>query len=241
MARSISPSGDVSCLQDRDIEYTTRIVDDPSCFSGRRDEQIMKAVIPDVKVGSIIDYEYETIEASPEDPNQFFPSWTFGGEKPVFASSIKFIVPENKEFYWVAKNINVWKNEPKIETADGYKNYTFEAGEIIPTVQESYSRPVEEFYPSIYGSLFKDQTYLSDWLSKFVKERLVTNDKMKEIIQTLLEKEKAKTEVEKISVIYRFMQEYIHYRSIKTSLSSGFSGHPATETFDNKYGDCIDK
>ena len=48
-------------------------------------------------------------------------------------------------------------------------------------------------------------------------------------------------EIEKLSVLYRFVQEYIHYRSIKTSLSSGFSGHPAQETFENRYGDCIDK
>ena len=241
MARSISPEGEVSCLQDKDIEYTSRKVEDISCFSGRRDEQIMKAIIPNVKVGSIIDYEYEIIEASPEDPNQFFPSWFFGEDKPVYESSIKFIIPENKEFYWVAKNVSKWKNNPKVEIEDGYKNYYFEIGEIPPIITEPYSRPKREFYPSIFGSLFKDQTYLSDWLSRFVKERLVSDDKMKEAVHAVLEKENAKTEVEKLSAIYRFMQEYIHYRSIKTSLSSGFSGHPATETFENKYGDCIDK
>ena len=239
-ARSISPDGSISYLEKSDITFTKK-QQDLSYFSGRKDDFIIKAVIPNVKVGSIIDFEYEVVESSPEDPNQFYTSWYFGGNNPVFESKVKFIVPENKDFYYVMKNFNNSDKKPKITIEDGYRIYSFERGKCPPFVPEPNSPPVEELYPSVYGSLFKDQTYLSNWLSVLMKERMVSNDKMNSLIDQILKKTNAKTEEEKISVIYRFVQEYIQYRSIKTSLSSGFSGHPATETFENRYGDCIDK
>lgn len=240
MARSISPDGEISYLDKNDISYTNPS-QGLSFFSGRKDEKIIKAVIPNVKVGSIIDYEYETIDAAPEDPNQFYTGWYFGGENPVFQSSVKFIVPEDKEFYWVNKNIKEWKKAPNADKKNGYKTYSFVSGEQSPIVEEPDSPPIDELKPSIFGSVFKDQKYLSQWLSKYMKERMVANENMKNAVNIILKNKNAKSEIEKLSVIYRFVQEYIHYRSIKTSLSSGFSGHPAQETFDNRYGDCIDK
>lgn len=239
-ARSISPDGSVSYLEKSDISYTKQ-QQDLSYFSGRKDDFIIKATIPNVKVGSIIDFEYEVIESSPEDPNQFYTSWYFGGDNPVFESKIKFIVPEDKNFYYVIKNFNKDDKNPVITTNDGYKIYSFVRDKCPPFVPEPNSPPIEELYPAVFGSQFKDQTYLSNWLSNLMKERMVSNDKMNSLINQIIEKANAKSEEEKITVLYRFVQEYIHYRSIKTSLSSGFSGHPATETFENRYGDCIDK
>lgn len=240
MARSISPDGEITYLNKNDISYTTPS-QGLSFFSGRKDEKIMKAIIPDVKVGSIIDYEYETIDDAPEDPNQFYTGWYFGGENPIYESSVKFIVPEDKNFYWVSRNINKWKVNPGMEKKNGYKIYSFLTGEFSPVIAEPDCPAIDELMPSVFGSVFKDQTYLSKWLAKFMKERMVGNKKIEETVSQIIKKANAKTEIEKLSVLYRFVQEYIHYRSIKTSLSSGFSGHPAQETFENRYGDCIDK
>ncbi len=240
MARSISPDGKVSYLDKNDISYTTPKQGLES-FSGRRDEKLINAVIPNVKVGSIIDYEYETFEPNPEDKNQFYVSWHFGGEHPVYESKVKFIIPDDKEFYWTAKNFEPFNNKPLISMDKGYKIYEFKRGKCSPIVMENYSPSLEEFYPAVFGSLFKDQTYLSGWLSKLMKERMVATEKMKQKVNELFYNANAKTEEEKVSVLYRFIQEYVFYRSIKTSLSSGFSGHPAKETFENRYGDCIDK
>jgi len=240
MARSISKDGKISYLNPSDITYTTP-KQDLEFFSGKKDIYIIKAVIPEVKVGTIIDYEYEIIEARPEDENQFYTNWFFGGDNPVYESSVKFIVPENKNFYWISKNFAPFIDKPVISNKDGYKIYFFKRGEHPPFIAEPDCPPKSELFPFIFGSTFKDQTYLSGWISKFLKERINSNDKMKETVQLILKEKNAKNEVEKLSVIYRFVQEYIHYRSIKTSISSGYTGHPAAETFTNRYGDCIDK
>lgn len=41
--------------------------------------------------------------------------------------------------------------------------------------------------------------------------------------------------------LYLWVQREIHYISIKASVSSGQTGHPAELTFQQKYGDCTDK
>jgi len=240
MARSISEDGKITYLSQSDITYTTP-KQDLEFFSGKKDIYIIRAVIPEVKAGSIIDYEYEIIEARPEDENQFYTNWFFGGDNPVYESSVKFIVPENKNFYWVSRNFAPYSDKPEIINKDGYKIYSFKRGEHPPFVAEPDCPPKSDLLPFVLGSTFKDQTYLSGWISKFLKERINSNDKMKETVQQILKEKNAKSEVEKLSVIYRFVQEFIHYRSIKTSISSGYTGHPATETFANRYGDCIDK
>ena len=239
-ARSISPQGEIKILTENDIFYT-KPSQDLSFFSGRKDTYIIKALIPDVKVGSIIDYEWETIEYAPEDKNQFYTHWYFGGTSPFYESIVSFIVPEDKDFYWVLKNFGDNNYKPEVKIEDGYKIITFKRGECPPFIEEKNSLPLYELIPYVLGSSFKDQTYLSEWLSKFFKERMILDDNIKKKIDEVIEKANAKTEEEKISALYRFVQEYIHYRSIKTSISSGMAGHPATETFYNKYGDCIDK
>jgi len=240
MARSISPDGEVSYINESDISVTIP-KQDLEFFSGRRNARIIKITIPNVKVGSIVDYEYEIKENIPEDINQFYTSWYFGGSNPVYESTVKFIVPEDKDFYWITKNFKKENETPVITHENDYKIYFFKNDINPPFIEEPYGPPIEDFYPKAVGSLFKDQTYLSNWLSKIMKERMIANDKMKEAVNAVINKSNAKSEEEKIAVLYRFVQEYIQYRSIKTSLSSGFSGHPAAETFENKYGDCTDK
>ena len=240
MARTISPDGKISYMQENDISYTSR-TQDLAFFSGRKDEYIIRASVPNVKVGSIVDFEYETYEQTPEDPNQFYTQWFFGGENPIYESRVKFMVPEERDFYWISKNIEKWKKEPQSEIKEGFKTYTFITGELPPQVIEAYSPPEEELRPAVFGSVFEDQTYLSKWLSGFMKERMKPTDAMKAAVNKVITDANAETEEEKTASLYRFVQEYIHYRSIKTSLSSGLSGHFAEETFTNRYGDCIDK
>jgi hypothetical protein len=240
MARSISPDGEISNLSLDSISYTEP-KQDLEFFSGRKDAKIMKATIPDVKAGSIIDYEWETNESKAEDPNQYYTQWYFAGEDPIYESSVKFILPENKDFFYSAKYFTPYSNKPVISKIEGYKIYTFKRGESAPFLPEPQGPPSGELIPFVKGSTFKNQDYLSDWLSKLMKERMLIDDTMKKAVDGILKDAGAKTNDEKITVLYRFMQDYIRYLSIKTSLSSGFSGHKATETFYNKYGDCIDK
>ena len=136
-------------------------------------------------------------------------------------------------------NIEKGKLKRSETIENGYRAYYFEYGESAPIIEEELGPDTYEIAAYVEGSPFKDQTYLSNWLGNFFKERMIANDEIKNTVDKLLEG--CSNEDEKIAALYRFLQDNIRYVSIKTSLSSGLAGHKADETFANRYGDCIDK
>lgn len=238
-ARSISPDGKEVFLDLENVTYTTPSRDKDFFGNNKEEYRIAQYVIPEVAVGSIIDYEYERISYSEEDPNQYYVKWWFSSEKPVYQSTFKVMVPQNKPYYFAEMNIENGKLKRREATENGYHAYYFEYGESAPIIEEEMGPDTYEIAAYIEGSSFKDQTYLSNWLGGFFKERIEANDEIKNTVNQLLVE--TKSEDEKIAVLYRFVQDNIRYVSIKTSLSSGLAGHKASETFSNRYGDCIDK
>lgn len=237
-ARSISPDGKVYYLDLEDVSYTT-----PSrgrdFFGNDKEFQILQYTIPEVGVGSIIDYEYERVILSSEDPEQYYVGWFFSSEDPVYESKLKIMLPQNKEFHFAEMNIDSNKMKKNEYTENGYKIYDFQYGRSDPVIREENGPKISELVAYIKGSPFLNQNYLSGWLGKFFKERLQADDEIRKTVNQILEG--VVEEEEKVALLYRYMQENIRYVSIKTSLSSGLAGHKAVETFVNRYGDCIDK
>ena len=238
-ARSISPDGKEVFLDLNNVTYTTPSRDKNFFGNNKEEYVIAQYIIPEVTVGSIIDYEYERISYSEEDPNQYYVSWWFSSEKPVYQSTFKVMIPQDKPYYFAEMNIEKGKLKRREAIENGYRAYYFEYGESAPIIEEEMGPGTYEIAAYIAGSPFKDQTYLSNWLGGFFKERMITNDEIEKTVSQLVEN--LDDEEDKIAVIYRFLQDNIRYVSIKTSLSSGLAGHKATETFANRYGDCIDK
>lgn len=238
-ARSISPDGKEVFLDLDTVTYTTPSRGKDFFGNNKEEYKIAQYVIPEVAVGSIIDYEYEKISYSEEDPNQYYVKWWFSSEKPVYQSTFKVMVPQNKPYYFAQMNIENGKLKRHEAVENGYRAYYFEYGESAPIIAEERGPDTYEIAAYIEGSPFKDQTYLSNWLGNFFKERMTANEEIKNTVNELLAG--MNSEDEKIAALYRFVQDTIRYVSIKTSLSSGLAGHKATETFSNRYGDCIDK
>lgn len=238
-ARSISPDGKEVFLDLNDVTYTTPSRGKNFFGNNKEEYKIAQYIIPQVTVGSIIDYEYESISYSEEDPNQYYVKWWFSSDNPVYQSTFKVMVPQNKPYYFAQMNIEPGKMKSTEAVENGYKVYYFEYGESPAIVAEEMGPSTYEIAAYIEGSPFKDQTYLSNWLSRFFKERMVTNEEIETTVNQLLEN--IDDEEKKVAVLYRFLQDNIRYVSIKTSLSSGLAGHKASETFANRYGDCIDK
>jgi transglutaminase-like putative cysteine protease len=239
-ARSIAPDGSITTLSEDDISYTTP-TQGLQFFSGKRDVRYLKAEIPNVTVGSIIDYTWESIESAPEDSNQYYASWFFGGSDPVFESTCTVVIPTEKELYYTSLNFSPYSDKPTVTKGSGYQRYRFTRGENKPLETEPQSPPDGELIPWIRTSLHKNQDYLSDWLAGFMLERMKIDKEIKNDVNQYLKQKQVTGEEQIIAELYRYMQDRIQYRSIKTSLSSGFSGHPAVETFTKGYGDCIDK
>lgn len=240
MARSISRDGKVSYLDKKNIRTTSPSSDkDPTIF-GEQNYKLKTYTIPNVEVGSVVEYIFKMEMFNTYDKNQWYPSWYFGDEEtPVVDSTFEIVIPKDRELNWITKNLPEKNSKPKITEDGKTRHYVWNMKNVLPILKEPDSPPVSEFLPRVKCSLFKDMDYLHAWLGKMISRRIILTDELKKF--TLELTKDAKTDDEKMAKIYHFIQQQIRYISIKGSISSSLAGHEAWHTFKNKYGDCIDK
>ncbi len=141
---------------------------------------------------------------------------------------------------WMENSLQKLKQaEPKIVDEDTSTVYIWHFKNMPPLVFEPRMPDFGDVVPNLNCSVLNDWEYIFDWLGNFQKARIKITPEIEQKTMELIAE--AKTIEEKIDRIYRWVQRNIQYISIKGSVSSGQTGHPAEETFHNGYGDCTDK
>lgn len=199
----------------------------------------MRFTIPEVTVGSLVDYSYEIEEFNPFDGNLFQGRAYFQGDNPIGESILRVSVPHDKQLHYIAVNCEGYASAPEI--IDGVDSiiYNWKFADVAPLISEPYMPAYRDVVPCIYYSLHKDFTYVRNKLKPMFEKRFQLTDLVRKKVDEIIEG--AKDLNEKISRIYLFCQKEIRYISIKGNLASNQVGHPAEETLKNKYGDCTDK
>lgn len=234
-ARSISPKGEI-------LEYDPKsvTVNDPASgmeFFSRG--KVMSATIPGVEVGSLVEFIYEREEFNPYDSLMWFPRFYFQDFNPVVDSRFEVVIPKDHNLFFKTYSMPSGATAPKITESGENKVYVWEMHNLEPLIEEPAMPNYREIAPGIQGALFEKYDYLYDWLGSFQKSRIAVTPDIEAEVNTVIA---GKTTLEeKISAIYLYAQRNIRYISIKGSISSSQTGHPAFETFKNKYGDCTDK
>ncbi len=233
-ARTIAPDGTVTEFDPADLKESKPA----GSFVFFNEYKTVSGQLPQVEVGSIVEAIWEVETHNPYDENLFFPRWYFGSTEPVLSSKATVRVPQGRELHYRADNF-VGGSEPTKRTEGDYDVYEWALEDIEHIVSEPGMPPVGEVVPSVAASPFESWDYIYDFLGKFQKEHTEVTPEIEaqvaEIIGDTTDPE------EKIAKIYHWLQREVRYISIKGSLGSGWSGHPATLTLKNKYGDCIDK
>lgn len=235
LARTISPDGNVFNLDQSKIN-----ISNPS--SGGRsfsNYYTYNFELPNVEVGSIIDYIVEVEEYNPFEKKFFFPNFGFCGDEPILLSRLNVTIPESEKLYYVFSNFDKEHEKPKVFDSKGKKSYVWEYENMEPVISEPNMPSFRDVVPYITCALFDDWNVFYKWSEKFLKDKMkVTSEieaKVAELTKDCVDDE------ERVARIYHFIQQSIRYISIKSSIGSGFTGHPAAETLKNEYGDCIDK
>ena len=233
MARVIKGDGRIIPLDMDKITITKPKTE--GIYFGKR--KIISFSIPEVEVGDIIEYKYTEEIFNPWDKEIFTMGWFFGGSEPVIESFVEIIVPVNSFCNYVIKNgegvaINTL-------STDSTKVLDFKKLNTIPPIEEPLMPVTEELVPFLRFSNQKDWEHIFNWYADFQKKRMEVTEKIQKIADSLttgLNTDEAKT-----ASLYHWIQRNIRYISIKGAASSGVSGHEASETLENGYGDCTDK
>lgn len=234
-ARTIKPTGEAANLD----PTTVTITDEPGREVHFSKDKIFSYTLPEVDVGCIVEYSYEREEFDPFDKEMFFPSYYFQAYEPVWNSKMTVVVPSTKTLNYKAYNMLPGKEEPLITQNEKSTTYVWELTDVPPIIPEPSMPPYRAVVPGVTASLFKDWNYIFDWMNKMQQRRIEITPEIKRTVEEVTAS--ATTVEEKIALLYQYVQQHIRYISIKGSIGSGWSGHEAFFTLENKYGDCIDK
>jgi len=197
--------------------------------------------MPNVQVGSIVDYETESETYNPFRKDFFFPGWGFqDSEGPVRVSEVSVTVPDGTEFHYAVRNFQDPKTaEPAVSRSADAVTYYWKLENVPPIVGEPAMPSYEDVAPFMRGAVFKDWDRIFDWAGAMHKERTKASPELEKFTLDLIKD--AKTEEEKAAKIYHYVQKEIRYIAVKVGVASGWGGYDANLTWKRRYGCCIDK
>jgi len=210
-ARSIAPDGTA-----RRLDLATMKVSIPSQAAQFLDKRrrVLSGRIPGVAVGSLVEFAYEYENYNPEVPDHFFPSWFFQGEEAVLDSVVDIRVPKGKRLNWTTRQMPEAAREPKRSTDGELDVYRWAMHDMPPIDPEPLMPDRADVSAAVHCSLFFDWKALHERTGRFQRERIELTPEIEALAKRIVGD--AKTD-------------------------SGWTGHPASETLKNGYGDCTDK
>lgn len=235
-ARSIHSDRTVSVLDRSELTESIPSNDENSISMNRK---VLSGVIPNVNTGDFVEYQIEIETYNPYNREFFFPSFGFQSSEPVFISEFIVEMPENQFFQYVTSNMSEKESKPEISVLNGKKIYKWSMKDVPAMISEPDAPGYYEIAPNIQGSSLRTWKQMLEWEKKFLDERIIVTPEIEK--KTLELTRGLKTKDEMLARLYHWNQQEIRYISIKSGIGSGWSGHKAEITFNNKFGDCIDK
>jgi transglutaminase-like putative cysteine protease len=198
-------------------------------------------VLPNVQVGSIIDYEMAEETYNPFRKDFFFPEFGFQDDQgPIARSEVSVTLPAGTTFYYSVKNFSGFGNDrPAVSTSPAGTTYAWAVENSPPMVAEPDMPSYEDVAPYMRGAVFKDWDRIYDWMGAMHQERSKASPELEKFTLDLVQG--AKTDEEKAARIYHYVQKEIRYIALKVGVASGWGGYDANLTWKRRYGCCIDK
>lgn len=174
-----------------------------------------------------------------------FPSWLPQEYPNLSVEQSSFTVITPQDYILRYKNFN-YKNEPVETTEKNKKIYTWKVSQLLPVKKEFAAPRWHEITPSVsiaptefeIEGVKGDMTSWKDF-GKFIyelkKDRDQLPDDVLQKVKTLTAN--AKTEVEKIQILYNFLQQNTRYISIQLGIG-GWQPYDAAYVSKKGYGDC---
>ncbi len=235
LARVIKPDGTVIGASGKDIQEATPWTDTP--FYGNF--KVIIISMPGITVGSVLEYQV-TIEDIPAsklfEPREIGSGFRLSSVNPVHKARIEVSVPADREFNIIFKNSEPF--DPEVILNGEIKNYIWRLNDIPKMIVEPMMPPILNITPVLYITSFSSWETIADWWRGFEFQTIVPDDAIISKVEQLTEglytlKDKART-------IFHYVASKIRYVGIEYGKSSVIPRN-ASETYENKYGDCKNK
>ena len=200
-------------------------------------EKMLQIPAPDP--GNIVGYEYD-IE---EQPMVLQSVWRFQQEIPGRELHFSLQLPAGWEYK------TFWINHPEVTaTQNGGNQWDWAVSDVPAIRHEPEMPPIEgvagqmavSFFPpgGAHGNGVSSWLEMGKWYFNLTEGRRDASPEIKQQVATVTAS--AKTSLEKMKALARFVQHDIRYVAIELGIG-GFQPHPAAEVFAHHYGDCKDK
>lgn len=232
-ARVITPDGAVHTL---DPALVGEAVDPAFQADVYRDVRVLRAPLPNVVAGAVVEVVQEVREHRPFFAGGGVQRWTFGNLVPVRRTRVVVEVPEKARLSWRMHNGEL---QPQVEKGGGVRRYTWAQGAMAPLERPEPFLPNGVFaYPTLEFSTAKDWRSLAAAYAAIAEERLVGVDLSAEVArvrQTVPAGDKEAL----IASLYAEAQR-LRYTSIAFGESAIVPANPR-DTLSRGFGDCKDK
>jgi len=195
--------------------------------------------IPEPAVGGLIEVRVRHEVFNPLDGKWWDERNYFQGTAPSARSSLTVRVPEGQAVNAFQTRLPEAALRPTVTTADGITETTWALGEMPAVILEPSAPPLGRIVPFVVVSPFFEREYLYDLETRLIGDHAEPDARVRAAAAAVVAG--ASSDDEKIARIYHHLQKNVRYVSVKGSLGSGYGGHPAWLTLENRFGDCIDK
>ncbi len=198
--------------------------------------------MPGLTEGAIIEYKAKKYIKKLIHGREFCESYSIQSFEPCLNKRISLTVPTEYEINFKSYNPGYLNYElsfsPSVEKLKNESKYTWEFKDIPEIIAEPSMPPYADITPYLCLSSFNNWSQIYEWWGKLYKEKIGTNEAIREKTQELIKGKK--TEKDKARAIYNWCAAKIRYVGVEYG-EAGFEPHYATEIFKNKYGDCKDQ
>lgn len=156
---------------------------------------------------------------------------------PIVSSNYSLLIHKDRQFQYKTHNFSL---EPSIKTVDDFKLYSW-VKEKTPAIEaEYYMPPLDDVAQLLEVSTMPSWQFIGDWYSDLVSIKsnsdVEVQDAAKEIFQN---QPKNLTTIQKAKLIYEYIEKNVNYLSV-AFMQSGLVPQKASQTLNNKLGDCKD-
>ncbi len=228
--RTITPEGKIIVLDNENI-YDVSAYANYIFYS---DQRAKLFTMPAVENGSIIEYRYSIQIWN----RTLWHSWIFQNSEPTLLSRFSLIEPTEWKINHRLYHMDI---QPQVIGAPaGFKStYVWEGRNISP-LQSEYGMPsANEILARLEFAPVGIRTWdeVAKWYYDLSEPQMKAAIEIKNLVSNLTVG--AKTEEEKLKVIYEWIRDQVRYISVSIGIG-GYQPHPADEIYVNHYGDCKD-